>query len=292
MKFPAQRILCLLVFSTTVCVSASNIDPLKPYAYSANAGWINSYADGTNGLTTYDAYCSGYAYSANFGWIHFGDGTPQNGYAYSNDSESDFGVNIDPEGNLSGYAYAANVGWISFSWANNNDANRPRINLTTGEFSGYAYGANIGWVLLGTSELTTTSLKTVDTDADTISDAWEYQTWGNLSQSDANNDSDADGATDLAEYRAGTAANDASSVFRVDNYTQTSALTTSLTFTSVQNRQYRIEWNTDLNNTWQDSDLGTFSPDIGASTTKLINWPDSYDTRFLRVVVIQPLSAE
>lgn len=29
--------------------SATTINPAHPYAYGANIGWINAYADGTNG---------------------------------------------------------------------------------------------------------------------------------------------------------------------------------------------------------------------------------------------------
>lgn len=290
MKLTAPRTLGLLALLPALSLAQSTIDPSQPYAYSANTGWINTYADGTNGLTTYDAFCAGYAYSANIGWIHFGDGTPQNGYHYSNSTQTDYGVNIDTSGNLTGYAYSANAGWISFSWADSQNSNRPRIDLTTGAFSGYAYGANIGWILLGTSQLTTTSLQIVDTDTDTISDTWEYQTWGNLTHSDATTDTDGDGATDLAEYLAGTAADDPFSLLQIISYTPTSTQAATLTFLSQATRHYRIQWNTDLGTTWQDTTLGTFTPDAGTTTTKAINWETSSNTRFLRVIATPPLT--
>lgn len=54
------------------CVQAradTTVDPAEPYAYAANAGWINAYADGTNGAVIGQTFCSGYLYGANIGWI-------------------------------------------------------------------------------------------------------------------------------------------------------------------------------------------------------------------------------
>ena len=56
------------------CVAATTIDPDNKYAYGANIGWVNAYADGANGAVIGQAFCSGYMYGANVGWIHLGDG--------------------------------------------------------------------------------------------------------------------------------------------------------------------------------------------------------------------------
>ena len=139
---------------------ASTIDSELKHAYGANLGWISLRHDQPTpgqGIVVGTTFCSGYAYAANVGWINFGNGHPADGVAYSNTSNDDFGVNIDPEGRLSGYAYGANIGWISFQWhAESADASDwPSINLSDGTFSGYAYGTNVGWINLGTGFLRT-----------------------------------------------------------------------------------------------------------------------------------------
>lgn len=41
------------------------------------------------------------------------------GGPYSNDSFTNWGVNLDAAGNLPGYAWGENVGWIKFNSASN-----------------------------------------------------------------------------------------------------------------------------------------------------------------------------
>lgn len=126
-------------------MAASPVFADSDYVYSANAGWID-FQPATGGVIVGTSVLSGSGYGANVGWIKFGDGSPENGTSYQNDSATDYGVNHDGAGNLSGYAYAANIGWINFGWAIASDPNRPRVNLVTGDFDGFAYAANIGWI--------------------------------------------------------------------------------------------------------------------------------------------------
>jgi len=200
-------------------VASSTIEPTAKFAYSGNTGWIDFRPSTGDGVVFSDSILSGYAYAANFGWITLGDGTPTNGYAYSNTTASDCGVNHDGIGNLSGYAYAANIGWISFSWTTFNDANRPRVNLFTGEFLGYAYAANIGWIALG-GTLSTDQMVFIDIDTDGISDAWERQNFGLLTTANATTDDDGDGQSDLQEFIANTNPSKKSSVLAIIDYVE------------------------------------------------------------------------
>ena len=150
------------------------------------------------GVVVSDHILSGWAYAANFGWIHFGDGTPDDGIAYSNTSATDYGVNQDGNGRLVGYAYAANIGWINFEQTHG----QPEFSLSTGDFSGYAYSANVGWINLST--LTTKSMNYLDSDGDGIGDFWEMQWFGMLGDADETTDTDGDGWLDIQEYYANT----------------------------------------------------------------------------------------
>lgn len=76
----------------------TTIDPAELYAYAANAGWVNAYADGAHGAVIGQSYCSGCLYGANLGWITLGDGSPVNGYAYGNADGADAGVNHNGTG--------------------------------------------------------------------------------------------------------------------------------------------------------------------------------------------------
>lgn len=258
------------------------------YAYGANTGWIN--CNTGNGVYVGDFILSGSMYSANLGWISMGDGTPANGYAYSNASAGDFGVNQDGLGNLSGYAYSANTGWINFGWATVNDPNRPRFSLATGAFAGFAYSANTGWINLGTGYLAVGQVTRTDSDGDGMDDAWESANFGNLTTAGIGSDFDGDGQSDAAESIAGTGPKAVDDYLRITSLTPLdSGLTqTSVVFSSNEKRLYRIEHCTDLA-TWSDSGLGTFSPDNGPTTEKTFTVPGS-TSRFYRVVSVRPIN--
>jgi hypothetical protein len=282
-----MRIPALLFASMSWAAAQGTISPTNRYAYAANAGWIDfapTVAASNVGVS--DTYLSGYAYAANFGYISFGSGAPANGHTYGNASAVDYGVNISPSGQLTGYAYAPNAGWIQFEQA----LGSPRINLLNGQFVGYAYSANLGWISLDTplSDLVTTTLNRTDSDGDGIPDAWEKLYFGNLTTANALTDFDGDGASDLAEYRAGTLPNDRTSVLRITASSFSSDFTAAtLTFTIVPTRRYRIEYDTDLVPPWTDSALGTFTPSGVGTETRSITLPAA-PRRFYRAVAVQP----
>jgi len=163
--------------------------------------------------------------------------------------------------------------------------------LITGKFSGVAYAANIGWIALDTalSDLDTTTISRPDSDGDGIADPWEMLEFGSLSAADATSDQDGDGASDLAEYGAGTEPNDAESMLEITEFSLSPDLAqVTLTWTIEPTRSYRIEFDIDLSGGWNNSALGTFTPAAGTSATRTIT-PGSAECRFIRVVAVQPL---
>lgn len=293
-KFTLRKkvIPCILLFLgafTGGVVASSTISTTDSHAYAANAGWIDFRPSAGDGVRVDETYLSGYAYAANFGWIHLGDGSPENGHSYSNNSSSDYGVNLAADGKLTGYAYSANIGWISFEqqWG------QPAMNYSTGRFGGHAYAANAGWIALDTpsSDLAAASIAApADSDGDGISDAWEQSKFGNLTSATATSDADHDGATELREYLAGTEPADAASHLRIVSHSyNTSNQTASLTFTSAPNRRYLIEHDNDLQGPWTDAGFGLLSPDSGENTSRTFVHPAS-SKLFFRVQARKPLN--
>jgi len=284
-----KLVLSILLLAAGLAVGQSTIDPAKPHAWSPNTGWLDFRPSTALGVNVGDAFLSGYAWSPNFGWLHLGDGAPVNGYDYTN-TGTDYGVNHDAGGNLSGNAWGANIGWVRFDWSSPADPNAPRINLGSGDFEGYAWSPNTGWLRLGTGRLSTDSISATDTDNDNIADAWEWENFGNLGTAGIATDTDKDGRSDASEYGADTDPNDPSSFLKITDQTYNGALTmVTLVFSSSPSRRYRIEYNDDLAGAWTDSSLGVFSPDAGATTSRLVSFPTS-TARYFRAVAIRPLA--
>jgi hypothetical protein len=199
-----RRLLILLSCSLAMTLHAqSTISEDDRYAWAHNLGWVDLRSDRPSpgdGVRVTDAQLSGYAWSATVGWIHFGNGAPTNGLKYANLHSADYGVNHDGAGNLSGLAWAPNIGWINFGWAKVSNPDRPRFDLYSGHFAGYAWSANCGWINLGSGLLRTESIAISDSDHDGISDTWEQQQAGNLTDLTESGDADGDGISDRSEY--------------------------------------------------------------------------------------------
>jgi hypothetical protein len=207
--------------------AATTINSTNAFSWGANVGFLNWRPSTADGVNIGAFICQGYVYGANVGWINMGTGNPANHIQYANNSATDFGVNftIDPNnpshGLLRGFAYGANIGWLNFE-----DTGNPYVTLSNcatanpatcglSQVRGYVWSANVGWINLDDLNVfvSTDSIDPgIDTNSDGLPDAWEYTFFGGLSV-DPNADSDGDGETNLAEYRAGTKANDAASVF-------------------------------------------------------------------------------
>jgi hypothetical protein len=262
----------------------TTINMANKYSYAANFGWMDWRGDGTNGVVVSAYVCSGSIYSANVGWINLGTGVPANGIQYQNNSATDYGVNLSNTGKLRGFAYGANIGWLNFE-----NLGDPHINMLNGKFGGSVFSANCGWISLSTlfSYVQTDMIQPgVDTDGDGLPDAWELTHYGSLAGGPGA-DTDGDGQTSLEEYLAGTNPNDPSSVLAITSHNSTAGTSTTLTWKSVMNRNYRIQQSTDLNS-WIDSGLGIIAP-AGATTTDAFTHPYA-PKRFFRVLAVNPLA--
>ena len=275
---------------------ATTINAVNKLSHGANLGWMDWRGDALNGVVIGAFVCSGSIYAANVGWISLGAGTPANGVRYQNNAAADFGVNHDGTGNLRGYAYGANIGWLTFTnrAANGASYDGPKVDLLTGRLSGFVWSANCGWISLSNqfAHVQTDSMDCgPDTDGDGMPDAWELQ-FASLGALTAAGDPDGDGFTNLEEFLADTNPRDANSLLRITSTAKpTAASPTTLTWTSVPTRQYRIHGAIDLTPpvVWSEVGLGLLPPGAGATTTRNVS-ATAAPHRFFIIEPVKPLA--
>ncbi len=140
------------VVAGTALIGSTNIDPTDKYGWGENTGWLNCRASngGAHRAVVHPTFLSGYVWGENVGWIDLGDGTPVNGTHYANMDGSDFGVNVNTNGDLFGLGWGENIGWVNFD-TSSAGAQRARFDGCEGRFFGFAWGENVGWVNLDDS---------------------------------------------------------------------------------------------------------------------------------------------
>jgi hypothetical protein len=154
-----QLSLAVVGLAGGLAVAQSNIDNSVPdkYAWGENVGWTNwrDANGGTQGVNVGGFILSGFIWGENIGWINVGDGTPATPPYYANVDGTDFGVNIDPDGDLHGFAWSENGGWINFDGgAMATPAQPARIVCASppgqplARLIGYVWAENFGWINL------------------------------------------------------------------------------------------------------------------------------------------------
>ncbi|MGP1347456.1 MAG: hypothetical protein ACTS3F_12430 [Phycisphaerales bacterium] len=137
----------LLLALPSALHAQTNVDPANKHAWAENAGWLNWRDAGTpagdQGVAIRTTHLEGYIWGENIGWINTGDGAAP----YANTSNSNFGINIDPDGALWGYAWGENIGWINFDGGALASPPNP-ARLEGDRLRGYAWSENIGWINL------------------------------------------------------------------------------------------------------------------------------------------------
>lgn len=154
----AALLLLIVHLGAAVSTSAqSNIDAMHKHAWHENVGWTN-WRDANaaaEGVGIGESVLSGFIWGENVGWINVGDGTPGSTCGglpcYGNADATDFGVNVDPEGELHGYAWAENVGWLNVDGGALASPPQPARIECGGRLTGYVWGENVGWFNLDDS---------------------------------------------------------------------------------------------------------------------------------------------
>jgi Tol biopolymer transport system component len=124
-----------------------------------------------------------------------------------------------------------------------------------------------------------------DSDADGLDDDWEMTYFGDLSH-DGKADTDSDGLTDRQEFFAGTNPINDTSVLRVLTLTAVSDGTTTVLWSSVPGRTYRLQFKGGVGDpSWNDvpGDVVT----VGMTASKLVPAGPSSAQRFYRVLLVQ-----
>jgi hypothetical protein len=143
----------VVLLAGVFALAASDIDLTHRYGWGENVGWTNwrDANGGADGVHVGSTFLAGFIWCENVGWINVGDGTPADGTNYANASGSDFGVNIDTNGDLFGLAWGENIGWVNFD-TRSKGGQRARLDRSAGRFRGYAWAENVGWLNLDDAE--------------------------------------------------------------------------------------------------------------------------------------------
>lgn len=159
----------------------------------------------------------------------------------------------------------------------------PAGRLTTANYGG---GKTIAYTYDAAGNLLqrTVTAGIVDSDNDGMDDAWEQQYFGNLSR-DGTGDFDGDGASDLAEFLAGTLPNNPASVLKVTTLTTASSVSAAIEWASVPGKRYRVQFK-DLIEAAAWTDLSGDVTAAGATSSKADTTIGTRPRRFYRVILV------
>ena len=143
----------------SLLLAQSNVDNSVPnkFGWGENVGWTN-WRDANNaadGVIVGSFVMRGFIWGENIGWINVGDGSPTAPPFYANADGTDFGINVDPDGDLHGLAWGENIGWINFDGGAIANPPQPAKIICASppgqpfaRLTGYAWAENIGWINL------------------------------------------------------------------------------------------------------------------------------------------------
>lgn len=280
---------CIPVLAAAVLTTSaqSNFDPAHAIISVESIGALHWSPTPQDGAVINQYYAAGYIYGGNIGWISLG-AIPLDKFRYSNNSATDFGVNVTPAGELRGFAYGANVGWINFETVGN-----PRVDWATGRLTGRAWSANLGWIDLesGSQYLQLDSLPAPpDSDGDGLPDAWEMFHASNLTSFSATTDRDSDRQSDLGEFLAGTNPTDPEDFLWVEVEVVSNPRNSVLQWPTKPNYIYYVDQRASfqVSAPWS---AAVAQPVIGNGSPATVTIPSATNASFYRVRAYPPLSA-
>jgi hypothetical protein len=103
-----------------------------------------------------------------------------------------------------------------------------------------------------TRDIFSVRIGSTDSDGDGMDDEWEVAYFGNLAR-DGTGDFDGDGQTDLAEFLAGTDPTNTGSILRVVSLTSPAGGATTIYWSSVPGKSYRVQYKNEVDDAnWTD----------------------------------------
>ncbi len=140
---PVRLLIPWLLLVASAELYATPVSDSQRFAWSETSGWVNFKA-GSEPLQVFPDHLEGFVWAENAGWIRLGTFSGGGNHHYVNTTSTDYGVNVDANGELSGYGWGENIGWVNFGPG----PGQARIDPETGRFEGFVWSENLGWISL------------------------------------------------------------------------------------------------------------------------------------------------